>query len=57
MKYVNMLSARHLTYEEEQLEHAIDLLKKHSYTEVVKMTKISKSTLIREVRRRKVEEQ
>lgn len=38
-------------YTEEQLRHAIELLKNHSYLEVEKMTRISKSTLIRETRR------
>jgi len=31
----------------EQIRHAIELLNNHTYTEVTKMTKISKSTLIR----------
>ena len=39
-------------YSKEQLAHAVELLETHSYGEVVKMTGISKSTLIRE--RRKV---
>lgn len=38
-------------YTDTQLKMAIGLLKDHSYTEVEKMTKISKSTLIREVKR------
>lgn len=41
-------------YKPEQLEHAVNLLKEYSYTEVEKMTGISKSTLTREVRSRKV---
>lgn len=40
-------------YTDTQLKMAIELLKDHSYTEVEKMTKISKSTLIREVRKTK----
>jgi len=40
-------------YTEEQINHALDLLKDHSYKEVEKMTKISKSTLIRAKRNRK----
>lgn len=40
-------------YTEEQLKHAVDLLKVHSYTQVEKLTKISISTLAREVRRLK----
>lgn len=43
-------------YTEEQLRHAIELLKDHSYLEVERMTRISKSTLIREVRRIKIEQ-
>jgi DNA invertase Pin-like site-specific DNA recombinase len=38
-----------------KLNHAMDLLETHSYTQVVEMTGISKSVLIREKRRRKVE--
>lgn len=40
-------------YTDSQLNHAIQLLENHSYKEVVEMTKISKSTLIREVKKRK----
>ncbi|NFG25224.1 recombinase family protein [Clostridium botulinum] len=40
-------------YTPEQLDHAISLLKNNSYTQVEKMTQISKSTLTREVRKRK----
>ena len=40
-------------YTEEQLRHAIELLKDHSYLEVERMTRISKSTLIREKNKRK----
>lgn len=39
-----------------QLDHAIKLLAEHSYREVEQMTKISQSTLAREVRRRKLQE-
>lgn len=42
-------------YTSKQMDHAISLLDTHSYNEVVAMTGISKSTLIREVRRRKAE--
>lgn len=42
-------------YTDTQLEMAISLLKDHSYTEVETMTKISKSTLVREVRKRKAQ--
>ena len=39
---------RPLKYTRAQLEHAMDLLKDHSYTQVERMTGISKSTLLRE---------
>ena len=38
-------------YSKEQLQHAVELLRDHSYTQVEKMTGISKSTLIREKRK------
>ena len=41
-------------YKPEQIAHALSLLEEHSYTEVEKMTGISKSTLIREVRKTKI---
>ncbi|WLF70880.1 recombinase family protein [Clostridium septicum] len=40
-------------YTKKQLDHAVELLRTHSYSEVVEITDISKSTLIREVRKRK----
>lgn len=39
-------------YTEKQLNHAMELLKEHSYKQVSEMTSISKSTLIREMRAR-----
>ena len=36
-----------------QLNHALALLEDHSYAQVVKLTGISKSTLIRERKRRR----
>ena len=40
-------------YTKTQLDHAMELLEgQYSYAEVVKMTRISKSTLIREKKRR-----
>ena len=42
------------TYTLKQINNAIEMLKNNSYTEVVEITGISKSTLIREVRKRKV---
>lgn len=41
------------SFSEKQLNHAVSLLASNSYTEVSAITGISKSTLIREVRRRK----
>ena len=43
-------------YTEKQLAHALELLTDHSYTQVESMTGISKSTLIRAVRRKKLTE-
>lgn len=40
------------SYSLKQLDNAIKMLETNSYTEVVEITKISKSTLIREMRRR-----
>ena len=37
-----------------QLDHAMALLEDHSYAQVVKLTGISKSTLIRERKRRQL---
>lgn len=42
-------------YTQEQLNHAMGLLEEHTYKQVEKMTRISKSTLIREARKRKSE--
>ncbi|MCQ2017273.1 recombinase family protein [Clostridium butyricum] len=44
-------------YTPEQLEYAMELLKTNSYTQVEKMTQISKSTLTREARKRKAEKE
>lgn len=41
-------------YTSKQINNAIEMLKNNSYTEVAEITRISKSTLIREVRKRKV---
>lgn len=43
------------SFTKKQMDHAISLLDANSYNEVAAITGISKSTLIREVRRRKVE--
>lgn len=40
-------------YTAKQINNAIDMLKNNSYTEVAEITSISKSTLIRDVRKRK----
>jgi len=40
-------------YTDTQIKMALDLLKDHSYSQVEKMTKISKSTLTRAMRKRK----
>ncbi len=42
-------------FDTEQLDHAMALLEDHSYAQVVKLTGISKSTLIRERKRRKMQ--
>lgn len=39
-------------FDAEQLDHAMELLENHSYTQTAKLTGISKSTLIRERKRR-----
>jgi len=39
-----------------QMDHAMDLLSEHSYSEVERLTGISKSTLTREMRRRRYKE-
>ena len=44
----NFKEGRPRKWDNEQLDHALDLLQDHSYNQVVKMTGISKSTLIRE---------
>ena len=42
-------------YTDTQIDHALGLLGQHSYTQVAEMTQISKSTLTREQRKRKLE--
>lgn len=41
-------------FDRDQLDHAMELLESHSYAQVVKLTGISKSTLVREKNKRKV---
>ncbi len=48
----NWREGRKPTYSTEQLDHALDLLSDHSYSEVARMTGISKSTLHRARRSR-----
>ena len=43
----NFREGRKPIYTPEQIEHALNLLKENSYSQVVKMTGISKSTIIR----------
>ena len=45
---------RPIKYTHTQINMALDLLKEYSYTEVESMTRISKSTLTREMRKRKL---
>lgn len=47
------LGGRPRKYTKAQMDHSMDLLKTHSYHQVEEMTGISKSTLIRAVRRQK----
>ena len=42
-------------YSKKQINHALELLKTHSYKQVDELTGISKSTLIRAKKRRKLE--
>ena len=48
----NFREGRPPKFDTEQLDHAMALLEDHSYAQVVKLTGISKSTLIRERKRR-----
>ena len=48
----NFREGRPPKFDTEQLDHAMELLENHSYAQVVKLTGISKSTLIRERKRR-----
>jgi DNA invertase Pin-like site-specific DNA recombinase len=44
------------SYTDTQINMALDLLQEHSYTEVERMTKISKATLVRAMRKKKSEQ-
>ena len=48
----NYREGRPRKWDDEQMDHAMDLLKDHSYSQVVRLTGISKSSLIREKNRR-----
>ena len=50
----NFHEGRPKKYTEKQLDHALNLLKDHSYTQVTEMTGISKATLAREKAKRVV---
>lgn len=52
----NYREGRKPTYTKAQLEHALSMLESHSYNQVVEKTGISKSTLIRAMKKRKVQE-
>ena len=53
----NFREGRPPKFDTEQLDHAMALLADHSYAQVVKLTGISKSTLIRERKRRRLAEE
>lgn len=55
-KNADFREGRPKKYSKRQLEHAIDLLEDHSYTQVEALTGISKSTLIRAVRKKAANE-
>ncbi len=48
----NYREGRKPAYSKAQLDHAVDLLREHSFTDVARMTGISRSTVTREARRR-----
>ena len=51
----NFREGRPPKFDTEQLDHAMALLENHSYAQTAKLTGISKSTLIRERKRRKIQ--
>ena len=51
----NFREGRPPKFDAEQLDHAMELLENHSYAQTAKLTGISKSTLIRERKRRKIQ--
>ncbi|WP_432359186.1 recombinase family protein [Sporosarcina sp. UB5] len=52
----NYREGRKPTYTKAQLDHALEMLTSHSYNQVVEKTGISKSTLIRAMKKRKADE-
>ena len=48
----NYKEGRKPSYSKAQVDHAVDLLRDHSYTDVAKMTGISRSTVVRAARAR-----
>ncbi|UED79290.1 recombinase family protein [Lysinibacillus sp. CD3-6] len=52
----NYREGRKPTYTKSQLEHALSMLESHSYNQVAEKTGISKSTLIRAMKKRKAQE-
>lgn len=52
-KKADYTEGRPKKFNKESLDHAMELLEKHSFTQVETMTRISKSTLVRESRKRK----
>ncbi|WP_301107113.1 recombinase family protein [Sporosarcina sp.] len=52
----NYREGRKPTYKKAQLDHALSMLESHSYNQVAEKTGISKSTLIRAMNKRKMQE-
>ena len=52
----NYREGRKPTYKKAQLDHALGMLESHSYNQVAEKTGISKSTLIRAMKKRKTEQ-
>lgn len=55
-KHANYHEGRPKKYSKKQIEHALELLNDHSYSQVVKLTGISKATLARAAKAKKYEE-
>lgn len=52
----DFIEGRPRKYKKAQVNHALDLLSQHSYTEVERLTGISKATLVRRMRERRAKE-